>query len=93
MAHQVSVSRTASSNGYPDIGGSFGRIGRVVARVSHKATLLGVTTIFLILAGKFLTEGIGGQGDGFSRTWDLVKVLLRGPNDGRSYLLVSWRYP
>ena len=53
-------------NGYPDIGEeAFGRLGRVVVHVFHKATLLGVTTIFLILAGKFLTEGIGGQGDGF----------------------------
>lgn len=53
-------------SGYPDIGEeAFGRVGRVVVHVFHKATLLGVTTIFLILAGKFLTEGIGGQGEGF----------------------------
>eukprot|EP00939_MAST-03C_sp_MAST-3C-sp1_P003315 g3315.t1 len=34
----------------------------VIVQIFHKATLLGVTTIFLILCGKFLLEGIGGDG-------------------------------
>ena len=50
---------------YPDIGrAAYGTPGVVVVQVFHKATLLGVTTIFLILAGKFFLEGIGGGGDG-----------------------------
>ena len=55
--------------GYPDIGrAAFGTPGVVLVHVFHKATLLGVATIFLILAGKFLLEGIGGGGEGLLRS-------------------------
>lgn len=50
---------------YPAIGAAaYGEKGRVLVQVFHKATLLGVTTIFLILSAKFLMEGIGGGGEG-----------------------------
>lgn len=52
--------------GYPEIGkAAYGNCGKRTVQVFHKATLLGVTTIFLILAGKFLLEGMGGGGEGF----------------------------
>ena len=54
-------------------------------QVFHKATLLGVTSIFLVLIAKFLLEGVGGGGEGFvqslgteadavkwQKTWALV---------------------
>lgn len=51
---------------YPAIGeAAYGASGRILVQVFHKSTLVGVTTIFLILAGKFLMEGIGGSGEGF----------------------------
>jgi vesicular inhibitory amino acid transporter len=51
--------------GYPEIGSAaFGRTGHALVQFFHKATLFGVATIFLILAAKFLTEGLGGQGEG-----------------------------
>ena len=43
---------------------AYGTAGRVVVNVFQKSTLVGVSTIFLILAGKFLLEGIGGGGEG-----------------------------
>ena len=52
---------------YPSVGfAAFGEPGRFVVHVFHKATLFGVATIFLILAGAFLVEGIGGGGEGFA---------------------------
>eukprot|EP00945_MAST-04E_sp_MAST-4E-sp1_P000396 g396.t1 len=52
--------------GYPEVGeAAYGKYGRYIVQIFHKATLVGVTTIFLILAGKFLLEGIGGGGEGF----------------------------
>jgi len=60
---------------YPAIGAkAYGRCGRILVQIFHKATLLGVTTIFLILSGKFLLEGIGGDGEG-------VASHLGGPGD------------
>ena len=51
--------------GYPEIGdAAYGRPGLVVVHFFHKATLFGVSTLFLILAGKFLCEGLGGGGEG-----------------------------
>ena len=51
---------------YASIGrAACGRTGTVVVHIFHKATLLGVTTIFLVLIAKFLLEGIGGGGEGF----------------------------
>eukprot|EP00943_MAST-04B_sp_MAST-4B-sp1_P002120 g2120.t1 len=53
-------------NDYPSIGeAAYGTSGRILVQIFHKSTLVGVTTIFLILAGKFLMEGIGGSGEGF----------------------------
>lgn len=54
-------------SGYAAIGeAAFGRAGKVLVHIFHKATLVGVCTLFLILAAKFLMEGIGGGGnDGF----------------------------
>ena len=88
----------ASPNGvrlgsYPEVGrAAYGTAGVVVVQIFHKATLLGVTTIFLILAGKFLLEGIGGGGDGlyhdsfgssddddvrrWQQTWTLVSAAV-----------------
>ena len=75
-------------DGYAAIGGAaYGRPGRVVVHVFHKATLFGVTTIFLILAAKFLTEGVGGGGEGlvaslgndaahWGRVWTAVSAGL-----------------
>lgn len=60
---------------YPSVGmAAFGRPGRAVVQIFHKATLFGVATIFLILAGAFLVEGIGGGGEGFIPS-------LGGPDD------------
>lgn len=54
-------------SGYPAIGeAAFGTPGLVVVHVFHKATLFGVATLFLILAGQFLVEGIGGGGGGLA---------------------------
>lgn len=52
---------------YPSVGAAaFGTAGRCVVHIFHKATLFGVSCIFLILAGAFLVEGIGGGGEGFA---------------------------
>lgn len=51
--------------GYPQIGqAACGKTGTIIVQIFHKATLVGVTTLFLILAGKFLLEALGGDGDG-----------------------------
>eukprot|EP00518_Triparma_eleuthera_P017592 CAMPEP_0197546008 /NCGR_PEP_ID=MMETSP1320-20131121/809_1 /TAXON_ID=91990 /ORGANISM="Bolidomonas sp., Strain RCC2347" /LENGTH=408 /DNA_ID=CAMNT_0043105555 /DNA_START=169 /DNA_END=1393 /DNA_ORIENTATION=+ len=51
--------------GYPEIGeAAFGRFGYYFVQFFHKATLFGVSTIFLVLAAKFLLEGLGGGGEG-----------------------------
>jgi len=51
---------------YPSVGyAAFGAPGRAFVHFFHKATLFGVATIFLILAGAFLVEGVGGGGEGF----------------------------
>ncbi|GMI53623.1 hypothetical protein TeGR_g6357 [Tetraparma gracilis] len=51
--------------GYPEVGkAAFGYTGYVLVQIFHKFTLFGVSSIFLILAAKFLTEGLGGDGDG-----------------------------
>tara|TARA_B110000971_G_C19791720_1_gene400106 strand:+ start:28 stop:732 length:705 start_codon:yes stop_codon:yes gene_type:complete len=51
--------------GYPEIGeAAFGRQGYYFVQIFHKATLFGVSTIFLILSAEFLQEGIGGGDDG-----------------------------
>lgn len=58
----VSAARLA---GYPEIGrAAFGTAGVVVVHLFHKATLFGVSTLFLILSSKFLMEGLGGAGEG-----------------------------
>merc|ERR1711971_102739 len=77
--------RRTKNVSYPDIGdAAFGRAGRYFVHVFHKATLLGVSTLFLILAAKFLLEGIGGGGEGifptqigsdalvWTRNWTLI---------------------
>jgi len=62
--HSIQAMQKSKKNvSYPDIGeAAFGRAGRYFVHVFHKATLLGVSTLFLILAAKFLLEGIGGGG-------------------------------
>ena len=53
-------------NDYPAIGeAACGTCGRITVQIFHKLTLLGVTTIFMVLTAKFLLEGIGGGGEGF----------------------------
>jgi hypothetical protein len=50
---------------YPAVGEeACGTCGRLTVQIFHKATLLGVTSIFLVLSAKFLLEGIGGGGEG-----------------------------
>ena len=63
----ASEARRPRLEGYAAIGeAAFGRPGKVLVHIFHKATLVGVCTLFLILAAKFLMEGIGGGGnDGF----------------------------
>jgi len=54
---------------YPAVGqAACGMCGRVTVQIFHKATLLGVTTIFMVLTAKFLLEGLGGGGEGFVPT-------------------------
>lgn len=73
--------------GYPQIGhAACGKAGTIIVQVFHKATLVGVTTIFLILAAKFLLEGLGGGGDGmlfhvhdtvrFTNIWTVVAGVI-----------------
>jgi amino acid permease len=51
---------------YPAVGlEACGVCGKLTVQVFHKATLLGVTSIFMVLTAKFLLEGIGGGGEGF----------------------------
>ena len=51
---------------YPAVGEeAYGKLGKWIVHIFHKATLLGVTSIFLVLASKFMLEGIGGNGEGF----------------------------
>jgi amino acid permease len=53
-------------NDYPAVGeAACGTCGRITVQIFHKLTLLGVTTIFMVLTAKFLLEGIGGGGEGF----------------------------
>ena len=71
---------------YPSIGkAAYGTFGKILVQVFHKLTLVGVTTIFLILAAKFLMEGIGGSGEGFvpdlgsqddAKTWQTRWTLI-----------------
>jgi amino acid permease len=54
---------------YPSIGyEACGFCGKLTVQIFHKATLLGVTSIFMVLTAKFLLEGIGGGGEGFIPT-------------------------
>mmetsp|Transcript_8157 Transcript_8157/g.14789 ORF Transcript_8157/g.14789 Transcript_8157/m.14789 type:complete len:446 (+) Transcript_8157:50-1387(+) len=72
--------------GYPEIGeAAFGRFGYFFVQFFHKSTLFGVSTIFLVLAAKFLLEGLGGDGEGIlnhavtfdpSVDWTSVWTLL-----------------
>jgi amino acid permease len=51
--------------GFPEIGyKAYGMPGYVAVQLFHKATLFGVSTIFLVLTAKFLLEGLGGEGEG-----------------------------
>ena len=53
-------------NDYPAVGQeACGLCGKVTVQIFHKATLLGVTSIFMVLTAKFLLEGVGGGGEGF----------------------------
>ena len=62
--------------GYPEIGrASFGLPGYVFVQFFHKATLFGVSSIFLILSAKFLTEGLGGDGEGLLNETSLFKDI------------------
>ena len=66
---------------YPTIGErAYGRGGRIVSQIFHKATLFGVTTLFLILAAKFLQEGFGN--DGF-------QIAALNALDNRAYTLIA----
>ena len=59
--------RTARLDSYAEIGrAAFGTPGLIVVHVFHKGVLLGVTTLFLILSGLFLLEGLGGGGGGLA---------------------------
>ena len=52
---KTAESPSARLEGYPDIGmRAFGKPGRILVHVFHKATLIGVCTLFLILGAKFL---------------------------------------
>ena len=54
-------------SGYPAVGeAAFGKVGLVVVHVFQKAALVGVATLFLILAGHFMLEGVGGGGGGLA---------------------------
>ncbi|GMI06379.1 hypothetical protein TrLO_g3728 [Triparma laevis f. longispina] len=74
--------------GYPEIGeAAFGRFGYFFVQFFHKSTLFGVSTIFLVLAAKFLLEGLGGGGEGIlnhavtfdpSVDWTSVWTLVAG---------------
>ena len=51
---------------YPAVGHeACGFCGKLTVQIFHKATLIGVTSIFMVLTAKFLLEGIGGGGEGF----------------------------
>ena len=55
--------------GFPEIGEkACGRAGYWLVQFFHKATLFGVSTIFLVLTAKFLVEGLGGMGEGLLNT-------------------------
>lgn len=59
--------RSGRLKGYPAIGrAAYGKGGLTVVHLFHKATLVGVATLFLILAAKFLVDGVGGGGGGFA---------------------------
>ena len=61
--------KPAAHLGYPEIGqAAYGKLGSTIVHIFHKATLLGVTTLFLILTAKFLLEGIGGGGEGLVKS-------------------------
>eukprot|EP01063_Lacrimia_lanifica_P016457 TRINITY_DN22_c0_g1_i4.p1 TRINITY_DN22_c0_g1~~TRINITY_DN22_c0_g1_i4.p1 ORF type:complete len:480 (+),score=63.34 TRINITY_DN22_c0_g1_i4:46-1485(+) len=78
---QETVRRLAS---YADVGhAAFGRTGRAVVHVFHKATLLGVSTLFVIVTATFLFEVIGGGGGG------LVPGL--GSKDTEALWQTRWR--
>ena len=63
---QLLLQPSARLNDYPSIGdAAYGFTGKCLVQIFHKLTLIGVTTIFLILSAKFLMEGIGGSGEGF----------------------------
>ncbi|GMH57973.1 hypothetical protein TrRE_jg362 [Triparma retinervis] len=55
--------------GFPELGEkAYGKVGYAAVQVFHKATLFGVSTIFLVLTAKFLLEGLGGEGEGVLNT-------------------------
>ena len=75
----------ARLNNYPAIGQeACGRAGKILVQVFHKATLLGVTTLFLILSGSFLLQSLGGDGPGLlfnstdSKKWTQLWTLISG---------------
>jgi len=60
---------------YIDIGeAAFGKYGRMCTRVFENMTLFGVSTLFLILAGKFIGEIIPDTYD--TRTWIMIGAAI-----------------
>ena len=83
MANSI-LQPSARLNDYPSIGdAAYGFTGKCLVQIFHKLTLIGVTTIFLILSAKFLMEGIGSSDLGtandaslWQTRWTLITAVI-----------------
>eukprot|EP01059_Diplonema_ambulator_P016671 TRINITY_DN2838_c1_g1_i1.p1 TRINITY_DN2838_c1_g1~~TRINITY_DN2838_c1_g1_i1.p1 ORF type:complete len:471 (+),score=104.78 TRINITY_DN2838_c1_g1_i1:53-1465(+) len=69
--------------GYPETGeAAFGKKGRIAVHVFHKGTVLGVSTLFLILAAQLLRQSWGNLGFGSNpsvKMWTIICSFLVAP--------------